>query len=44
MKKHILVILAIILLASCRKSPDFDELSSQFIVATDYDKAALQTM
>jgi hypothetical protein len=40
MKTHTLLFLAIILLASCRKSPDFDPLSSQFIVATDYDKTA----
>ena len=40
MKKHTLLFLAIILLASCRKNPDFDQLSSQFIVATDYDKTA----
>ncbi len=40
MKTNILVILAILLLASCRKSPDFDQLSSQFIVNTDRDKTA----
>jgi hypothetical protein len=40
MKRNILLFLTILLLASCRKSPDFDQLSSQFIVATDYDKSA----
>ena len=40
MKKNTLLFLAIILLASCRKNPDFSQLSSQFIVATDYDKTA----
>src|SRR5689334_7474718 len=40
MKRNILLILTILLLASCRKSPDFDQLSSQFIVNTDLDQQA----
>lgn len=40
MKRHILVILAILLLASCRKTPNFDQLSSQFIVNTNRDLQA----
>jgi hypothetical protein len=40
MKRNILAIFVILLLVSCRKEPDFDQLSSQFIVGTNLDKTA----
>jgi hypothetical protein len=40
MKRNILAIFAILLLVSCRKEPDFSELSSQFLVGTNLDQQA----
>lgn len=40
MKKIIVLFFAISFLTDCRKTPDFDELSSQFIVSTNLDKDA----
>lgn len=32
-------LLAVTIISSCRKQPDFDQLSSNFVVSTSYDKA-----
>jgi hypothetical protein len=40
MKRNILAMFAILLLMSCRKEPDFSELSSQFLVGTNRDQQA----
>jgi hypothetical protein len=42
MKRTTLFILIIIaaVISSCRKTPDFDQLSLQFIVSTNLDKTA----
>jgi Domain of unknown function (DUF4136) len=40
MKRNLLIILAICLFTNCRKAPDFDQLSPQFIVSTSLDKNA----
>ena len=40
MKNSLLLICAVVLLGACRKIPDFDELSSDFVVSTSLDKTA----
>ena len=40
MKNTFLLILSVLLLGACRRSPDFDDLSSQFIVTTTLDTTA----
>jgi hypothetical protein len=40
MKKHIFLLLAVAIgFASCRKEPDYNKLSSEFIVSTNFDKS-----
>src|ERR1700761_4810072 len=40
MKKHIFLLLAVAIgFASCRKEPDYNQLSSDFIVSTNFDKS-----
>ena len=39
MKKLVYILLAVFALTSCREEPDLSELSSDFLVFTNYDKS-----
>jgi hypothetical protein len=40
MKNTLLILFSVLLLGACRKVPDFDQLSSDFIVSTSLDQSA----
>ncbi len=40
MKKSIYILMAVFALVACRRDPDLGELSSDFLVFTNYDTAA----